>query len=459
MPELPVRPKIDLKIISEVVANNLCTQCGSCAGICPPIALEMRETPGGLVLPELIPERCTECGLCDMICPVIEAPKALEPHLDQPFIGPVKAAYLAEATDPKLVYEGQTGGLGRALLAWALSTGRVNGVVSVVDNPDDPLHPKAIITSDVDEVLSVARSKYCPVPVNDLIQRMLKYEGQLAYVGVACQMQGLELSMERLKKLRKKVVLRLGIFCDRVLSYRAAEFHARCAGAGPNELTHFDYRHKEMRGWPGDIRIVKKDGKTQTVNRDCRTQTRSLFTPVSCRLCPDKLNVLSDISIGDPHGVVRGKEVPSAAIVRTDTGLEYLNAAERDGWIKLSPADAMEIAEGQHIHKHVAEVQAMGNEMLHRGFHLPIVLQRGPLAVQRDRRRPLWTRITVAWGLFGQTPRGIWILRHLPTWVPRAIRSYRQIPRAMQAFRRLIRTGRVRASGPPSTDTHSGSNV
>ncbi len=445
------------EIISEVVFRSLCMQCGSCAGICSSQALKMEETEAGLVWPSWREEHCTECGLCDKVCPVLNPPAHLAAHPADPYIGPMRGAYLAEATDIKLAAEAQTGGLVRALLAWALKTDRVDGVVAVVDNPKRPLRPKAVVTSDLQRVLTVARSKYCPVPVNELIHELRGFDGRLAYVGLPCHMQGLELATEQSPKLRRKIVLRIGLFCSRVLTYHATAFHVRSARGGKSdEIAEFDYRHRGKSGWPGDIRVVTQHGEVRSAHRSCRMHSRFFFTPLSCRLCPDKLNVLADIAVGDPHGIVHGEQVPTASIVRTDLGEEVLSAALSDGWIKLIPLDARKVADGQNIRGHLAGVRAIGNEMLHRNRSLPRALRDGTLDIRKASRRPVGGRITVAWSLFAQTPRGIWLARHLPTWLPRLIDLWGRTRRVRRVLRRLLTTGRLRPKREqPATSPHT----
>ena len=441
---------IKLKILEEVVANHLCTECGACVGVCPPVALAMEETPGGQVLPVLTPSLCTECGLCDLICPEIDLSEKLAGELRKPFTGPVLEAYLAEATSADVAYEGQTGGMGRALLAWALESGRVSGVVCVVDDPGRPLRPRAVIAETPEEVLASSRSKYCPVPVNALIGDMLKFDGRLAYVGLSCHMQGLQLVMDRIAKLRNKIALRIGLFCDRVLTFHAADFHARCAGIrSEDEISQFDYRHKEWQGWPGDIRVVTQDDRVKKAARIRRTGSKPFFTCTHCLVCPDKLNILADISLGDPYGVAHGRHVPTAAIVRTEAGRAFLRDAEQAGCIKLEPTDGEAVAKGQRIAKHVEDTLACGREMLHRGSKLPVFLQTGGLAVEGKGRRPLWARLAIWWGIRSQTGWGVWVARHLPIWAPVLWSWLRQrlwasLRRAGRVCYRLLTSGRLR---------------
>jgi coenzyme F420 hydrogenase subunit beta len=448
---------IDLKVISGVVANHLCTECGTCSGICPTDALPMRETAGGQVLPELVESKCIECGLCDMVCPELELPEQFLQSLADPFEGPIRAAYLGSAADDATAHAGQAGGLGRALVAWCLETGRIDGAVIVVDDPAEPLRPKALIATDPGQVRAASRSKYCPIPVNALIMEMMRFEGRLAYVGLSCHMQGLELAMQRVRKLRKKVVLRIGLFCDRVLTYPAADFLARCAGAEQaRDIDRFDYRGKEWRGWPGDIRVITRDGREHNTPRAARAGSRALFTPVHCWLCPDKLNVLCDIALGDPHGVVRGRSVPSAVLVRTEAGEEFLKAAQSAGSIRLEAIEADRIVAGQNIRDNTEIAKACGREMSRRGFELPEVLRAGPLKAGGG-RTPRWVRIAIWWSIESQTPRGTKLLRRLPVWEPRAWMWFKSGPRKRyrwfkSVLIRVVTTGRLHGTRPAVPD-------
>jgi len=47
-----------------VINKNLCTGCGNCVEVCPPLALS--STAGKVALEE---EFCEECGFCAVECP------------------------------------------------------------------------------------------------------------------------------------------------------------------------------------------------------------------------------------------------------------------------------------------------------------------------------------------------------------------------------------------------------
>ena len=406
-----------IETISDVVANLLCTNCGTCAGVCSTDALTMRETPGGEIIPELDSSLCTDCGLCHMVCPQIHMPAGMAENLSDPYIGPVQNACLGQATDPALAATGQTGGLTRTLVACALQCGMVDAAVCVVDDPTRALRPKVALLTTPADTLAVSRSKYCPVPINTIIRELRESHARVAYVGLGCHMQGLHLALERLPWLRKRIVLKLGLFCDRVLTYAAADYLVRCAGESPGNVTEFDYRHKSWQGWPGDIRVVSHGGRVKNVSRYKRVDTREVFTPIHCRLCVDKLNALADISLGDPHGLASGTQVPTAALIRTPAGHDLLRRAEESGKITVSPADGAEIARHQKMRRRASRCCLYGREMLRRGNELPAFLRVAPFEVTRERSASLYARLSARFAVACGTASGTRRVGRIPAWV------------------------------------------
>ncbi|PIE08840.1 MAG: hypothetical protein CSA74_00520 [Rhodobacterales bacterium] len=47
---------------------DLCSGCDACVRICPPEALTLIDTPGGLSAYHVDPESCDACGLCESVC-------------------------------------------------------------------------------------------------------------------------------------------------------------------------------------------------------------------------------------------------------------------------------------------------------------------------------------------------------------------------------------------------------
>ncbi len=315
-------------MLAEVVAQHLCCGCGACVAVCPVGALSMRETPAGhLWASESGEADCTECGLCLQVCPGSHLDPAIIPPAEDPFIGPVKAAYWAWAKDARVRFEGTSGGVVTALLCALLQAGVIDGALLVRWTPADPLRPEAFVARTVDEIRSAHKSKYCPVALNEMLKQSKAIGDSVAMVGLPCHFHGLE-NMRRLSSdVARNVVLKIGLFCDRTLSVRLIEQLLHAKGVSPEQVEAFEYRDKRFRGWPGDVYIKPRGRPALFVDRRMRMGLKDPFTSVRCRLCFDKFNVLSDISLGDGYGAEPQQEGVSAVVVRTATGENALQAA------------------------------------------------------------------------------------------------------------------------------------
>ena len=57
-------------VVTEIVAKELCSSCGVCAGLCPTRALAMAQQENGDLVPRVAADRCLEkCHLCLDVCP------------------------------------------------------------------------------------------------------------------------------------------------------------------------------------------------------------------------------------------------------------------------------------------------------------------------------------------------------------------------------------------------------
>jgi hypothetical protein len=96
---------------------------------------------------------------------------------------------------------------------------------------------------------------------------------------------------------------------------------------------------------------------------------KDAFTPVRCRLCFDKLNVLADVVVGDAYGFCADKEGASVVLARTPKAMEVLSAAQAARFIDLRAIEPRDVFERQRI----------------------------------DRRRLDWTCYMAAWEKMGRT--------------------------------------------------------
>lgn len=334
--------------VDEVVDQGLCTGCGSCAAACPIDAITMNETAQGLLAPLIDSERCNGCGLCAKVCPGDHLEEGMIEQGIDPFTGPVRACYLLQHRQDGLLGAAQSGGAVTGLLLHLLQTGRIDRALVTVMPQDGSLRPYATLTNDPEMIRESCGSKYCPVPVNSLLSEAEPDE-RIAVVGLPCHFHGAAHLCRHLPRLRRENLLFIGLVCDRVLSFRAMDYLIARAGVRRNDVKAFHFRSKQRRGWPGDVRIVTHDGTSVFLPAAERIACKNLFTPQRCRLCFDKMNVLADITCGDPHGLSRDVKGSSAVVVRTLAGQDALQSAIDTGVFLSRRIAADGVFDGQQI--------------------------------------------------------------------------------------------------------------
>ncbi len=349
--------------IRDIASAGLCCGCGTCVAVCPAGAVEVRETASGCLAASVRPGGCTGCGLCTEVCPSARTTES--DSADDPFVGPVVAAYLARATDRDVLAGAQSGGAVSALLCFLLEHGRVDGAV-VTEMPEDgSLRPRPFVARTREDVLRARGSQYCPVAVN----AVLRGGSSLALVGLPCHVEGLRRMEASLG--RTPVSLTIGLVCDRVLSYGIIDHLAERAGCSAEDLLGLRFRDKALRGWPGDVLLRTKDGRELWLDRSRRMAAKDAFTPARCRLCPDKMNVLSDIVVGDPWGFEPDAKGRSMVLTRTVAADALLNEAAQHGDLELQRVAAEDVFRGQHIAAKRRDWAAFRQAWRERGGEVP----------------------------------------------------------------------------------------
>jgi hypothetical protein len=156
--------------------------------------------------------------------------------------------------------------------------------------------------------------------------------------------------------LKNRIAAYFGLHCLSVFNNHHIRFILGRYGIPENLVSSFDYRSKEWRGWPCDMRIKLKDDTAVDISGlSSRLIPRPYFTPLRCVYCVDKLNELSDVSFGDCRiaRVYERKTIRRASyknnrgvsdvICRTKKGYEIVEEARRKRIIRTETTTWKEI--------------------------------------------------------------------------------------------------------------------
>jgi len=338
--------------VESVVDNHLCLGCGTCVAVCPHAAISMVETLGGLLVAKVNESNCNHCGLCVSLCPGIHLDGSLLSPRSDPFRGNVVAAYIGQATDERILRNSTSGGIATSLISNLLDEGQIDAALVTEIPNDGSLHPKCVITSDKEEIYRAQGSKYCPVPLNAvMLENISKQHRRIAIVGLPCHVHGLRNFQCRSEEPVEAEPLVIGLACGRTLSYLVVDHFIVESREARENIVGFHYRSKGWRGWPGDVALQIYSGDIQYLSRKFRYELKEIYCPLGCRLCFDKMNVLSDVVLGDPFGIQEDKKGYSYILARTVRGNEALLSARDAGVLRLQAIDAVSIFDAQHVEK------------------------------------------------------------------------------------------------------------
>ena len=343
--------------INDIKNSYLCYGCGVCNVVCHSNAITMKYDNIGRIQPEINSEKCTDCGLCKKLCPSLDI-KGIQLPLDvDPYIGNVRQVYIGKSKDERIYRNSQSGGLVTAILSYLFDTEKIDGaIVCKVDYAKEYV-PKAIVVTSKKELYECQKSSYVPVDMVSAIKQTANLKA-LAVVGTGCHIQGFY-ALEKFKEnYKEKIKYKLGLICNRTLCKTVTDVIGN--GIFKDDNKKIIWRDKSNNYKNAQLIIKSSDDKVKILPRWHRMTLKDPFTNPRCRLCFDKLNVHSDIVLGDPWGMsgVDWKNGMSVVLTRTKTGCSIIEEMLSHGYVSLVETPLSEVIIGQHIEKRKETVSA-----------------------------------------------------------------------------------------------------
>jgi len=310
--------KIDQPKLYKVIENEHCIGCGFCATICPKNSIEMVYDPKrDSFIPKInnIHEDCSSNCLCYDFCPGenLDLKGLIENKFDQlpeDFLtGHYKDIKIGYSNNPKTRRDSSSGGLVPLILEHLFKTNKIECAYCVVPSQESPYESAGKVIYSTDEIQTIHGSVYHPVNFGKELDKLFGLNKKFAFVGIPCQVEALEKYKQINPAISEYLVLTIGIFCGGYNKFQAFEYYLKEFKIDWSNVNSISFRHGH---WPGDIKISSKAKNESSIIPRTNGNTRSgvlrytaaadgFYMLKRCRLCPDQVNDLADISLGDPH--------------------------------------------------------------------------------------------------------------------------------------------------------------
>ena len=290
---------VDLK--NRVIDKGLCTACGGCVGVCPVNAISFKDKSNECI-PYLSGD-CIDCGLCDKICIAqgfdINELKDKQLKLSgTPENDSDNQYFITHSSDPLIWKNSASGGFVTTALLYALENDIIDAAVVVTNDPDKPWLPKTVLARTRTEVIAAMQSKYCIVPVLEILKEIAPLNERIGLVLLPCQAQTLVSVQSRQKNKYSNIVLTIGLMCGNALPYKATE--DVLSALGIDDLSNIvDLKYRDGL-WHGDLHVRMKDGTEKGIPYvEYMRYMADFYRRDRCRMCIDGDAIYTDVSSGD----------------------------------------------------------------------------------------------------------------------------------------------------------------
>lgn len=231
-----------------------------------------------------------------------------------------------------------SGGLITALLCNMLRHGDIDGAwVTKTQFEAGKVTYRTYIAISEDEICDSGSSVYLTVPMLGHLDMIRDFPGKVAVVMQPCILNAFNTILERSPELKKKIVLRIGLFCSGTCKNIATAAALKKAGIRTENAHRLCYRTGFWRG-RGFVEYI--DGHREDFSYTkyfCSYKNAYFFSHKSCFHCSDHFANCADVSFGDVwlKEMKNEKYKHTGAIIRSKRADDYISRAVDEGDIVL----------------------------------------------------------------------------------------------------------------------------
>lgn len=253
--------------------------------------------------------------------------------------GPVTTVKTGFSTNSEIRYKGSSGGGITGFVWYLLSTGYVSGIIHIGNDPINPLLNKSGVSKTLKELTEKCGSRYAPVlSLASITQLLDSTTDTYAFVGKPCDIAGISNFLTLFPQYCSRIKIKVSFFCAGTPSINATKNTLQYLGLSES-LKSLKYRGE---GWPGFFMAIDDSGKEGKMSyNDSWGKILGRDIHLRCKLCPDGIGMLSDITFADgweeQDGYPSFEEKPgeSLIIARNQLAEGLLSKAVQSGFLKV----------------------------------------------------------------------------------------------------------------------------
>ena len=321
------------RTIAEIVARDLCIGCGLCEAVTGG-RIKMVMTPAGSLRPSSTDGfTAAEEATLVSACPGAVAEARVEDGCESdPVWGAYRTMARAWAGDPDVRYRAATGGVLTALGMHAVRTGRVDFVLHVGADPDQPMRSRWVISKTPESVKANTASRYGPTAPLAGLAAALDRGQPFAIIAKPCDLGAVHALSRTDPRVDELCALRLVLVCGGQSRLSKSQAVLDDFGLSETEVALFRYRGH---GNPGPTVVETRDGRQFSKSYlDMWEDEAGWQVETRCKFCPDALGEAADVASADiwPGGAPTGEDEGfNGIIVRTAAGEDLVASAAQAG--------------------------------------------------------------------------------------------------------------------------------
>ncbi|MDB0056919.1 Coenzyme F420 hydrogenase/dehydrogenase, beta subunit C-terminal domain [Akkermansiaceae bacterium] len=259
---------------------------------------------------------------------------------------------VGHVTNPNTRNLSSSGGIITWLLQSLLEEDLVDYVVHIREGDAEAMYRYGISETS-EEVQRGAKSRYYPVELSQVIEKIRERNGVTVVVALPCFAKALRRMMKIDESLAKKIRFIVGVVCGHLKSSRYADFLASQLGVDPSEDKQVDFRVKFPDGAASGYGFsVKADGKEEVRRMGTlfgNSWGLNLFRYPACDFCDDVFAECADFAVGDAWlpQYLPDPAGNSIMVIRDSLLSELVDQASLSGELKVDQASLEDIKRSQ----------------------------------------------------------------------------------------------------------------